>query len=107
MEELVTPPTGPGSATAPVGRPRSGGRQRPGGTPREEILDCREDATVAHRLRRGHGLSAGNGYQSCRPVSRVSDGSHAYLQGLWQHGSVRRVVFMEYVEYLSARGILR
>jgi AcrR family transcriptional regulator len=37
----VTPPTSPGpSATAPVGRPRSGGRQRPGGTPREEILDA-------------------------------------------------------------------
>jgi len=34
-------PTSPGSpATAPVGRPRSGGRQRPGGTPREEILDA-------------------------------------------------------------------
>ena len=34
-------PTTPGSpATAPVGRPRSGGRQRPGGTPREEILDA-------------------------------------------------------------------
>jgi AcrR family transcriptional regulator len=33
--------TSPGSsATAPVGRPRSGGRQRPGGTPREEILDA-------------------------------------------------------------------
>jgi AcrR family transcriptional regulator len=26
--------------TQPVGRPRSGGRQRPGGTPREEILDA-------------------------------------------------------------------
>jgi AcrR family transcriptional regulator len=37
----VTPATSPGSpATAPVGRPRSGGRQRPGGTPREEILDA-------------------------------------------------------------------
>ena len=36
----MTPPTGPGSATAPVGRPRSGDRQRPGGTPREEILDA-------------------------------------------------------------------
>ena len=34
-------PTSPRpSATAPVGRPRSGGRQRPGGTPREEILDA-------------------------------------------------------------------
>jgi len=37
----VTSPTSPGSAApAPVGRPRSGGRQRPGGTPREEILDA-------------------------------------------------------------------
>jgi AcrR family transcriptional regulator len=41
----VTSPTSPGStssgsATAPVGRPRSGGRQRPGGTAREEILDA-------------------------------------------------------------------
>ena len=37
----MTSPTSPGSsATAPVGRPRSGGRQRPGGTPREEILDA-------------------------------------------------------------------
>lgn len=34
-------PTSPGCpTTAPVGRPRSGGRQRPGGTPREEILDA-------------------------------------------------------------------
>jgi AcrR family transcriptional regulator len=33
-------PTSSESATAPVGRPRSGGRQRPGGTPREEILDA-------------------------------------------------------------------
>jgi AcrR family transcriptional regulator len=37
----VTPPTTPRSpATTSVGRPRSGGRQRPGGTPREEILDA-------------------------------------------------------------------
>lgn len=37
----MTAPTSPGSpASAPVGRPRSGGRQRPGGTPREEILDA-------------------------------------------------------------------
>jgi AcrR family transcriptional regulator len=37
----VTSPTSPGSpATAPVGRPRSGDRQRPGRTPREEILDA-------------------------------------------------------------------
>jgi AcrR family transcriptional regulator len=28
------------AVTQPVGRPRSGGRQRPGGTPREEILDA-------------------------------------------------------------------
>jgi AcrR family transcriptional regulator len=35
----VPTPSGP-PTTAPVGRPRSGGRQRPGHTPREEILDA-------------------------------------------------------------------
>jgi AcrR family transcriptional regulator len=40
---MSQPANGAGQATAasaPVGRPRSGGRQRPGGTPREEILDA-------------------------------------------------------------------
>lgn len=40
MVQPSSRPVPPSADPAPVGRPRSGGRQRPGETPREEILDA-------------------------------------------------------------------